>query len=197
MKSFSLISVLSLIVAFLPASVQAKPVAVDTSCTTGNATVVDASGVSVGFSSCIGRISGNDAARGGALMLGMLNDDDVFGDLDWVFAGKSDSGDFWADEGEDYGHWGLFAGLAPISGPFVVSFKHGNGFSAYFFDGVTSVKGGWFSLPVTRANGRTNALSHASLFLAQTTSIPEPLSLALFGFGLMGLVVVQRRRLSR
>lgn len=84
MKSFSLISVLSLIVAFLPASVQAKPVAVDTSCTTGNATVVDASGVSVGFSSCIGRISGNDAARGGALMLGMLNDDDVFGDLDWV-----------------------------------------------------------------------------------------------------------------
>lgn len=168
----------------------------DMSCLSGNVAANTSSG-SVLADMCIGRMSGNDAKNGGYPLMGMLNDDDVFGDYDWVFMGKSDEGDFYADENKKSGTWSLLSGALPINGPFAISFKHGNGFSVYFFENALAVTSGTFSLPGSGRKNKVFALSHASLFITtKVTSIPLPAASLLFGAGLFGYGLMRRRQKS-
>lgn len=181
----------------------------DGSC--GNATVTahEASGAVVNFKSCIGRLAGNDAKGDGDPLLLLLNDEDIFGATDWIFFGKSDGNApaFLASNDQTSGTWSLWDDAASIAGPFVISFKHGNGFSAFFFDDLISVRGGDFALSPALSGGgrnnRVNALSHASVFLSPTTStitaVPLPATLVFLGFGLilLGFLGGRRSRLGQ
>ncbi|GAB4125330.1 MAG: hypothetical protein Kow00104_10070 [Rhodothalassiaceae bacterium] len=143
---------------------------------------------------CIGRIKGNDAASGGDPLMSLL-EGGVFGDHDWTFFGKSDdpNSDIGATHDVTSGTWWLHPGLS-ISGPFVISFKHGNGWSAYFFESVANVRYGTFTLPWLK-NGKDLALSHVSLFVGNSVPpIPLPATILLFLAGLAALPLARRRR---
>lgn len=143
---------------------------------------------------CIGRIKGNDAASGGDPLMSLL-EGGVFGDHDWTFLGKSDESGSGIDasHGRTSGYWWLHPGLS-ISGPFVISFKHGNGWSAYFFEDVMNVRYGYFQLPWLK-NGKDLALSHVSLFVGSSVPpIPLPATILLFLAGLAALPLARRRQ---
>ncbi|GAK33388.1 hypothetical protein AQ1_01278 [alpha proteobacterium Q-1] len=211
--SLHLVAAVIMVLGLVPVKSQATEIVAgglgDGSC--GNATVTahEASGAVVNFKSCVGRLAGNDATGDGDPLLSLLNDEDIFGATDWIFFGKSDGNNpaFLASTDQTSGIWSLWDDTAAIAGPFVISFKHGNGFSAFFFDDLISVRGGDFALSSALSGGgrnnRVNALSHASVFLSPTTSttvaVPLPATLVFLGFGLilLGLLGGRRSRLCQ
>lgn len=166
----------------------------DGTCVNGDVT---ASSLSVTYdaTSCIGRIEGNDAAEGGDPLMGLL-EDGVFGDYEWEFLGKSDDSPpaFAADHDETSGEWWLNAGDV-INGPFAISFKHGSGWSAFYFESVVGVTHGAFTLPYLESGGERE-LSHASLFVVNQVTIPAPGGLVLFAAGLAVFAAFRRRLTS-
>ncbi|RZM82728.1 hypothetical protein [Leptolyngbya iicbica] len=125
------------------------------------------------FATCQGAFTGNDTGAQSAFLTAL--NDGLFADFteasDWSLWGKSDEGDFTADQGEVAGTWSLL-NMDSLTGPFVLSLKSSNAFSAYLFTDATTVTDGTFStLGVsTNAKGKPQALSHASIFVPASVS---------------------------
>ncbi len=187
-------------------------------------------------SACAGQFTSpnNDATSGGDPLLGFLNN----GDLDtiftpmvvpavssytWSYAGKEetpggafdagtvDAGfDATPDAGVQSGEWSV-SDTTPLSGPFVISAKGGNGWSVYFFDNLMFdpmdggvLMGNWTTSGLENNGGNQPQLSHISLFTTELGNppppppdpsfMPEPGTIALLGLGLAGLGFAARRR---
>lgn len=168
-----------------------------TSCSSGSVT---ATGIG-GATTCAGSFDGNDTQ--GDSLLNALNGglfQSVVGNVTWSLFGKSDDGNssFTAQNGATSGTWQV---LEAITGPFVISLKAGNSYSAYLFDGKTPVTSGTFETLGVSVNRRGNAqaLSHASIFVAQmdddVADVPEPASVAALGMiAIGGLMTAKKKR---
>lgn len=142
--------------------------------------------------SCAGYFDGNDDGAQGTLD-GML-DNNLFGNFgDWSQVGKSDQGGsgVTANNNQTSGVWSV---LEALTGPFVVSVKAGNSYSAYFFENTDSLDifGGTFSTAGVKPVGRGNTpgLSHLSVWTPEggnqggdPTDVPEPASI--LGLGIL------------
>lgn len=145
---------------------------------------------------CIGSVSGNDAQENGSGALFDRLSTGVFNNLKtWEFVGKSDAGDFETSSGNS-GSWNIADG---ITGPFVLSLKAGNSWSAYFFEGKDDLKalgGTWTTAGVsTNKKGIAQDLSHATIYRAvvekppvKPQSVPEPGMAAALGLLAIGAV---------
>lgn len=145
-------------------------------------------------SSCIGSFTGNDAqGDGSGALFDQLSTGVFDGITDWAFVGKSDAGAFDVSSGNS-GTWSVDTAL---TGPFVLSLKASNSWSAYFFDGSSdpfSVLGGtWSTAGVSvNGNGKAQDLSHATIYRAvvktpeEPTSVPEPSATAALGLVAIG-----------
>lgn len=128
------------------------------------------------FSACAGAFEGNDTGNGNPLLTELNNglfDDYVSGGT-WSLFGKSDEGDFNADEGQALGNWSLAAGDT-LGSPFVLSLKSSNSFSAYLFNDVSDIVDGTFTTAgvSTNKSGKSQDLSHASIFI-HSAPVEEP-----------------------
>lgn len=173
------------------------------SCESGSVTFDLIGGGSMKATDCIGQFTGNDAQGGGSgalfdqLSTGVFN-----GITDWDFIGKTDEGggllNFDVDSDGTAGNWSVDSS---IKGPFVISLKAGNYWSAYFFESAEDVLGGsWITDGVaTNKRGIPLGLSHATLFVANTPDvvkdIPEPASAAALGLVTLGAARMLKKRL--
>ncbi|MBE9127262.1 MULTISPECIES: PEP-CTERM sorting domain-containing protein [unclassified Coleofasciculus] len=171
----------------------------------------------INYTTCLSPLQGNDVGSGNPLLT-LLNDNDIFGDFNWVLGGKSDEsngGEFGLSvQGGDSGFWSV---AKKITTPFVLSLKSSTFFSAYFFDGITSTSGGsWNTIGVDLAGNSQfgKDLSHATLFVVDksgtidvgttdvgttdgsSVSVPEPSTLAGLALLVGGLTVSRRRKFS-
>lgn len=160
----------------------------------------------VGYTACRGAFEGNDTGAGNPLLT-LLNGG-LFaaeaGSGTWTQLGKSDSGQFKADEGSTSGNWSLLTGQK-LSGTFVLSLKASTYYSAYLFTNLSDITGGFFETigVSTNKKGMAQGLSHASLFYLEGSApsvnpnpptnpqaVPEPMTLmgtglaAVFGYRL-------------
>ena len=118
------------------------------------------------------------------------------GDLPWSSLGKSDD----ASNGPFTGNPGVNTGTltldSPLTGSIALSLKASNGYAVYAFQNVTNVSSFDFDLQAI-GNGRHN-LSHASLYFAPSTRIPEPTTFAIWlVLGGIGFVAARRLRENR
>ncbi|MBE8970456.1 PEP-CTERM sorting domain-containing protein [Nostocales cyanobacterium LEGE 12452] len=176
------------------------------------ASVCSTSNISLGgvnATACEGAFSGNDTGAGNPLET--LLDGGLFassvGTADWTLLAKSDESNslFTAANGTNIGSWSLSQPLT--SNTFVVSLKSSTKYSAYLFKDYDWSQGltGVFNTIGVDLNGRGNAgkdLSHASLFVSNIKSNPDPQAVpepaTLLGLGLAaGGMVISRRRNSR
>ncbi|MBD1861435.1 MULTISPECIES: PEP-CTERM sorting domain-containing protein [Trichocoleus] len=144
--------------------------------------------------SCIGSFDGNDAqGDGSGALFGKLSTGVFAGITDWAFVGKSDAGAFDVTSGNS-GTWSVDTAL---TGPFVLSLKASNSWSAYFFDGSSDpfsvLSGKWSTAGVsTNRKGIAQDLSHATIYRAvvktpeEPTSVPEPSATAALGLVAIG-----------
>ncbi|MFQ4137599.1 PEP-CTERM sorting domain-containing protein [Nodosilinea sp. PGN35] len=161
-----------------PATTTTTPPATTTSqptsafaCSGGSATSNPlAGGSSLSYSQCM-TASGNDVSSSIAANLTAFLDSTLG---DWVFDGKyedgknssgpNDYGFSWTQTGKGSGTWSV---SDTLTSPFVISLKAGNAYTAYYFDSVASFNSG------TWATFDQKDLSHASLFVAKGTFVPE------------------------
>lgn len=131
------------------------------------------------YAACVTE-SGNDTGSGDPLLTG-LQSGTLFSGFDtsafkWSILGKSDEGGSGVAAVEkSTGSWSV---SSDITGPFVVSLKAGNEYSAYYFNNITeAINSGTFST----ANGKD--LSHMTIATAVapnagvTKDTPEPFSM--------------------
>jgi hypothetical protein len=177
----------------------AKPSAPTTQCDAGYVTAFGLGSASA----CVGSFAGNDAQGDGSGALFEELSSGVFGGItDWDFVGKSDEDGgalkFDVDSNSTLGNWSVDSA---ISGPFVISLKAGNSWSAYFFDSAQDVLGGsWITDGVaTNKQGVPLGLSHATLFVADVpdggkTEVPEPATAAALGLVALGAFRTLKKR---
>lgn len=142
---------------------------------------------------CSGAWGGNDANQQADVLAQLATD---FGGL-WIFADKYDievipepAGPFIESVvGTDTG---TITFTDPIAGIFAIALKSDGNFSLYKFDGgVTGISSIDYVTDGVALNapGSPQDLSHASLYL-----VPEPSSLTLLAFCVLGICGVKRRR---
>ncbi len=192
-------------------------------CNAGNVTL--ALGASSQSSlACIGSFDGNDTGAQGNLLNELNSIDftssewDVFS-IDestisgWEILAKSDEGGsgLTADNGSTSGSWSFNNSGSTIDGPFVLSLKASNSWSAYFFDNyqqaATALAGSFETDGVsTNKKGKAQALSHATIARAIFTpknseqgyqEIPEPGAAAALGLFALGTVRTLKRRTAQ
>jgi hypothetical protein len=113
----------------------------------------------------------------------------------WVFVGKTDQVETGGVNGGPFvsinnGTLALPANTKLQAGSYVLSLKAGNNYSVYLFENVGEISAFTYNI------GRQD-LSHTSLYRFDpgTGHVPEPASLAVFGFGaLLGVGGLVRRR---
>ncbi|HIK15152.1 MAG TPA: PEP-CTERM sorting domain-containing protein [Leptolyngbyaceae cyanobacterium M33_DOE_097] len=153
-----------------------------TNCANGSVT---AGGL--GFSDCAGTFTGNDTGSGDPLLtalMGGLFEGYSSAEGTWSLYGKSDDGkgNLIAGNGLTSGTWNV---SEAITGPFVMSLKASNFYSAYLFDeSFGSVTGGTFNTSgvAQKSGGGSPGLSHGSLFVftpntKPSTAVPEPFTI--------------------
>lgn len=182
---------------------------------------VKAGGVSA--TAAFANIKGIDAASGGNPLTALLNDGGsgtfydnnapftisstgmfstladmthgttALGELTWTFLGKSDDASGGPFTGNVSGATGTLTLDNAVSGNVAISLKANNGFSVFAFQGLSNVTEFTFDTQsITKSNGRAGfGLSHASLWVS--TPVPEPMTMAVLGFGFVGLVGARRR----
>lgn len=172
------------------------------SCESGSVTFDLISGGSTSATSCIGQFGGNDAqGDGSGALFDQLSSGVFNGITDWDFIGKSDGDggllNFDVDSDGTAGNWTVDSS---IDGPFVISLKAGNYWSAYFFESAEDVlSGSWITDGVaTNKQGIPLGLSHATLFVANVDDvvkdIPEPTTAAALGLVALGAVRTLKKR---
>lgn len=155
----------------------------------------------LGATQVFGPVSGNDKPTAA---INLLNDQafggtDVFNlNLEWDFAGSSDSANGGPFTGNVETNTGTLTFDNPMTGAFAITLKSANFFSLYYFDasfaGTTSID--FNTIGVSEKNGKGRGLSHASLFTPKDTpptGIPSP-SAAIAGLALLGVIAGRRRR---
>jgi hypothetical protein len=171
------------------------------SCSNGSVTA-DGFGAAT---ACAGSFTGNDTGAKSTLLSNLNNGlfSDFVGTAEWSLFGKSDDGNnsFTASNNQTSGTWQL---LTAITQPFVISFKSANSYSAYLFDGSTPITSGTFNTLGVSVNGKgkAQALSHASIFIANVTApeeddnveVPEPGTMAALGMVAIGGLGVLRKK---
>ncbi len=171
-------------------------------CESGSVTFDLVGGGAMSATDCIGQFGGNDAqGDGSGALFDQLSTGVFNGITDWDFIGKSDSGggllNFDVDSDGTVGNWSVDSS---INGPFVISLKAGNYWSAYFFESAEDVLGGsWITNGVaTNKQGVPLGLSHATLFVADVPDvvkdIPEPASAAALGLVALGAARMLKKR---
>ncbi len=195
-----------------PASTTSNPPAQTTSnppASTSSSVACSTNNVSLGgifATACEGPFSDNDTGSGD--LVGQLNNGlfDIGSGVKWELFGKSDGGAFFADDTTSNGALKLKQALT--SNTFVISLKSSTSYSAYLFEDFDFTKQGaldglFNTIGVSQnKQGKAQALSHASIFIANRppeppvkTKVPEPASI--IGLGLVsGTMFMKRRRKS-
>ncbi|MBE9145521.1 PEP-CTERM sorting domain-containing protein [Planktothrix mougeotii] len=167
----------------------------------------------VNSTACKGSFTGNDTGAGNPLLTelngGLFTTEFKSNQtVSWSDGGKSEEGQtglfgFNADYGLAKGDWGFTK--TPTFNTFVVSLKSSTTYSAYLFKDYDWSKGldGVFSTigVSTNKQGKAQALSHASLFVANVTTVtpppaevPEPTTLVGLGLAFGGMLASRRRQ---
>ncbi|MBD2485269.1 PEP-CTERM sorting domain-containing protein [Planktothrix sp. FACHB-1365] len=170
-------------------------------------------GTLVKATDCDGASSGNDTGSGNPLLTRLQNG--LFAEnfnsnqtVSWSYGGKSEEGEkglFGFNAKYDYseGNWGFTT--KPTFNTFVVSLKSNDFYSAYLFkdyDWSQGLNGVFNTIGVsTNKQGKAQALSHASLFAANVTTVtpppaevPEPTTLVGLGLAFGGMLASRRRQ---
>lgn len=166
----------------------------------------------VNSTACKGSFLGNDTGSGDPLLTELkaglftteFNSNQT---VSWSDGGKSEKGQtglfgFNAKYDFSTGGWGFTT--APTFNTFVVSLKSSTAYSAYLFkdyDWSKGLTGVFDTVGVSTKNGKAQALSHASLFVANVTTVtpppvevPEPTTLVGLGLAFGGMLVSRRRQ---
>lgn len=147
----------------------------------------------------------NDVTNGDELdIVSQILSEGGFGGDGWEFGAKYDG----AYEGDsslftvtgidstsgvvDFGESPLIDDLVNLY-DIAISFKAADSFSIYYWEApLLSSTISWTTSGVAMGNEFPKDLSHVSVYLRGTTSIPEPGTLALFALGLIGFVMSRR-----
>lgn len=183
-------------------------------CSTSDISLGGSLGTLVKATDCDGASSGNDTGSGNPLLT-RLQKDGLFAEnftknqtVTWSDGGKSEEGQtglfgFNAKYDFSEGNWGFTT--KPTFNTFVVSLKSNDFYSAYLFkdyDWTKGLTGVFNTIGVsTNKQGKAQALSHASLFAANVTTVtpppvevPEPATLVGLGLAFGGMLASRRRQ---
>ncbi|WP_254173979.1 PEP-CTERM sorting domain-containing protein [Planktothrix pseudagardhii] len=199
-------------VSLIAAPAQAATLGKDV-CSTSNISLGGPLGTLVNATACKGSFVGNDTGAGNPLLTelngGLFTTEFKSNQtVSWSYGGKSEEGEkglfgFNAEYNKSSGDWGFDS--TPTFNTFVVSLKSNTYYSAYLFKDYDWSKGldGVFSTigVSTNKQGKAQALSHASLFVANVTTvtpppaeIPEPATLVGLGLAFGGMLASRRRQ---
>jgi len=153
------------------------------SCTGGTVTAGNSTNTPIGYSSCIGSISGNDVGNG--TLLADLSSGVAF---DEAGGWSQFMGDIVVPSNANQGTWSV-NGLT--SDTFVVSIKSSNNYSAYFFEDIGfTATGGTFNTFGIDTNGKGKNpfanISHMNVF-ERVSAVPIPGAVLLFGSAILAL----------
>lgn len=127
-----------------------------------------------------------------------MNDQNFFGHNDWIFLEREPGNDGGTDQGlgitnnppnNNNGTWFVNPGALSAYEEFIIVLKAGEQWAGFLFDNQNADNGTW-SFP------GSPGLSHLSLYVRgeAETEVPEPATLGLLGFGLVGVYAAARRR---
>lgn len=157
--------------------------------------------ISMGAAACTGAYVGDEIALQPQVLAQIKQDfSGIVGNIDWVFAGKTDAGSSSGPfSSVPVSSSGTLTLDTPATGYFAVGLQAGNQFSVYLFNGgVNGISSLQFTTTGTAfENDVPQALSHASLYFpGRIPPVPEAETylLMLAGLGLIGYVARRKAR---